>query len=272
MKQRSLLAVLLCTLQAFTSVTAHTPSESPSIPTKDFKVLVLIIASDEVPVYCELQKIWRAYMHYDHKHVVSYFIKANPALPQECIIDGDVIWARCQENQIPGIMNKTILALEAFLPRIGTEFDYVLRTNLSSFIVFSRLLDYLKACPRTNFYGGSHIGADLDPNITVGSGSCFILSPDVAATLVRYKTHFFNNTLCDDDVMIGLFLRARGIKLVVSERCNILSPQAWQEKKDALPEDVFQFRVKNPGPMRLEHDVAIQKHLLSIFYPEIQCS
>ena len=39
---------------------------------RDTKVLVLIIASDNQPVYLELQKLWRSYMHQDRKHIEAY--------------------------------------------------------------------------------------------------------------------------------------------------------------------------------------------------------
>src|SRR6478672_11271514 len=88
------------------------------------KILVLIIASDDEPCYIELQRIWRSYMHQDLDHVETYFIKADPSLPFQSVIDGDVIWSQSSETIIPGIINKTIMSMELLLPRIKTEFNY----------------------------------------------------------------------------------------------------------------------------------------------------
>ena len=87
---------------------------------KDIKILVLIIASDEYPVYVELQKIWRSYMHYNPKQVEAYFMKADPDLGTMSIIQDDVIWSKTSETLAPGIINKTILSIEAFA-LINTE-------------------------------------------------------------------------------------------------------------------------------------------------------
>ena len=44
----------------------------------DIRILVLVIASEDHPVYPQLQKIWKAYMHLDRKHIQSFFIKRGP--------------------------------------------------------------------------------------------------------------------------------------------------------------------------------------------------
>ena len=80
------------------------------------KLLVLIIASDNLPVYVEEQKIWRSYMHLDPRHVEAYFIKGNPQLPANYFFKEDVIWSQTQDCIIPGILNKTLLSMEALMP------------------------------------------------------------------------------------------------------------------------------------------------------------
>ncbi len=238
----------------------HTRTDIEQIKKDRPKVLVLIIASEDLPVYSELQKIWRSYMHNDPEHIEAYFIKGDPDLSSLCEINGDIIWSRTPESLAPGILNKTILSLEAFLPRIQQEFDYILRTNLSSFYVFPRLLNFLKTCPKKNFYCGSDIG----PNCFIGSGCGFLISPDIAELLVQHKDHFINNTT-PDDVAIGEFLKQQGIPLSLHTRINFLNLQEWHRQKKNL--NAFHFRIKNPCNLRLSDDIYIQTQLLNIFYP-----
>lgn len=230
---------------------------------KDIKVLVLIITSDDLPVYTELQNIWRSYMHRDREHVEAYFIRGNPNLAYEYEIEEEIIWSRCQECLIPGILNKTIISLEALLPRIKSEFDYVLRTNLSSFYVFPRLLEFLRQCPRTNFYGGSPIGQH---DIYIGSGSGFLMTPDIAELLVKNKQHFINNASTYDDVIMGKFLKGRGVRLQTHPRMDCYTMKDWNRQKDNIPDSMFHFRIKNPEQLRLKDDVYIQLQLLNMFY------
>ena len=45
--------------------------------TGNLKVLVLIITSDNLPVYPKLQKVWKSYMHSDPEHIEAYFIRGR---------------------------------------------------------------------------------------------------------------------------------------------------------------------------------------------------
>lgn len=228
---------------------------------QDIKILVLIIASDDYPVYVELQKIWRSYMHYDKKHVEAYFIRGNPYLNTPYAVENDVIWAKSPENLIPGLVNKTIASLEALLPRIRSEFDYVLRTNLSSFYIFPRLLEFLKSSQRSGFYAGSDIGV---PGI--GSGCGFLMSSDIAEFLVHNKNHFYNNMTGNDDEVIGRFLKDRGVPLIPHPRMDFYEIGTWHLLKNHIPENVFHFRIKNLPHLRLIHDIYIHLNLVQLFY------
>src|SRR3990167_3166550 len=121
------------------------------------KLLVLIISSDNYPgspfphPYRQLQQVWSSYAHLDPSHVEAYFIRGNPNLTAEVELEGDVLWSRTEECVKPGILNKTILSMEYFLSRLH-EFDYVLRTNLSSFYVMPKLLEFLKTLPKNGVY------------------------------------------------------------------------------------------------------------------------
>lgn len=229
---------------------------------RDIKLLVLIIASDEYPVYVELQKIWRSYMHYNRNHIEVYFMKGNPNLATAYEILDDVIWVKSPENIIPGLINKTIVSLEALLPRMRNEFDYVLRTNLSSFYIFPRLLKFLESSQKNRFYCGTDIGV---PGI--GSGCGFLMSPDIAEMLVRNKGNFVNNMSDNDDVVIGRFLQANGVPLIPHPRMDFYTIETWHQFKDKIPENVFHFRIKNlQHHLRLMDDVYIHSQLARMFY------
>ena len=223
----------------------------------DKRVLVLIIASDDMPVYRELQKIWQSYMHSDPEHITAYFIKGDPAIAYTYLIKDDVIWLRTKESIRPGIINKTLMAMEAFLPQIH-QFDYVLRTNLSSFYFFPRLLKFLQNSPTERFLAGR-----CDGNFVSGSG--FILSTDLVGLLVRNKRSLFNSPGYDDVVISG-FLHKNGVKFVSHAREDFLSMDDWEKKKQQVPETMFQFRIKTQESSRIRDDIYIQSQLLKMFY------
>lgn len=229
---------------------------------RNIKLLILILASDDYPVYCELQKIWRAYMHSDPENIEAYFIKADPNLPSDCLIDGDIVWLKCEECIKPGIINKTIMSFEHFLPRIGTEFTYVLRTNLSSFYILPRLLTKLKTYPRRSFYCSADSGTSY-----TGSGAGYILSPDLVELLVNNKHHFLDNTSWYDDGLVGEFLNEKGIRVQRHDRIEFHSLQEWYAKKNTIGNLIFQCRIKGPTwDIRLQEDIYIHKELLKQYY------
>lgn len=237
-------------------------------PKKELKILVLIICSDQLPVYTELQKIWRSYMHYDPKHVECYFIRSDPHLPKLFEIKGDTITSQAgPEGWTPdsaSILNKTILSIEAMLPRMH-EFDYIVRTNLSSFYIFPRLLKYLETAPRIGFYSGSNIGVESETPIASGCG--FVMSPDVASLLVINKPKIFNRSKLPDDMEIGKFFYKRNVKLTPYYRVDIASLGAWERVKNVIPNNVFHFRLKQTDRLRTIHEVTIHKELVNMFYP-----
>ncbi len=229
------------------------------------KILVLIICSDNFPgsplffPYKMMQNVWRSYMHLDPECVEAYFIRGNPNLSLTCKIDGDVIWSKTEESVIPGILNKTISSLEYLLPRLR-EFDFIVRTNLSSFYVFPNLLDFLKTQPKEKFYCGPNIGS------VFASGSGFYMSPDVAEFLVQSKDALINGQE-NDDVMIGRFLISHGYKLLSAPWKIIQFIEDWNQYKTSnSPRIDFHFRIKGIHELRSVIDYQIYCELLKMYY------
>ncbi|MBA2369085.1 MAG: hypothetical protein H0V82_08705 [Candidatus Protochlamydia sp.] len=264
---------VFCSLQAFgeeDEITYQSPQK------KNLKVLVLIIASDNTEAYLELQKVWKAYMHSCPEHIEVYFIKGNPDLPTSFEIRGDDLFVKTEEGYIPGIINKTILSMEAMLPRFK-EFDFVLRTNLSSFYVFPRLLNFIRNLPPKKCYCGfqMHIPASWTPKlgfINFVSGAGFILSIDLVEMLIREKCYLLKYK-CDlpDDVLIGLFFQKRSILSLPAERMDIGTLEEWNAQKDNISENAFHFRAKNHTNLRtaaesFSDELHINQELLKIFY------
>lgn len=112
-----------------------------------YKIINLIIASRakhyDIFTYC-----WLQYMN-SNPEVKSFFLYSDPTIENDLLIDTNSITYKCEESLIPGILFKTIAA-EKFCQKHMT-YDYVLRTNLSSFIIFPRLLKYLDQYTKTDF-------------------------------------------------------------------------------------------------------------------------
>ena len=210
------------------------------------RVLNLVIASDNEPYYEWFVRQWRSYMHM-HPSIDSYFVwmRSNHHDGERTVqIDGDSIVVDGEEGGgIPSIFDKTILAMEYVLSR--QVYDYVLRTNLSSFFVWHRLVSFLKGCPRTNFVVG-HLVQGAYP-----SGCGFVMSVDVAKICL-------SSSLCGqkyrqaDDAVFGCIFREHGVDMMhrpyaeFGGEFSMHTIQTFQKTYlDHLPTDVFHIRIRS---------------------------
>lgn len=243
---------------------------------KEPKVLVLIIASSGTQAYLELQKVWESYMHTDPEHFEVYFIRGNPELASSSEIKENSLFVMSEESFVPGILKKTVLSMEAMLPRLH-EFDYVLRTNLSSFYVFPRLLNFLKTLPPHRCYCGVQLHTPT-PHPQLGminyiSGAGIILSTDLVEMLVHGKEEVFKTShLLADDELLGLFFQRRGVFTLPAARTDFPTREVWDKTKDQIAENAFHFRAKNNYNIRTAEEsfadeIFIDLELLKKFYP-----
>lgn len=207
------------------------------------KLVVLVIVSDHFPVYLELQQMWKSYAAHAPEGIEVYFLRADPDLPEPYRFCDHTIWARTSEGWSPdsaGIINKTILAMEGLLEE-EIPFNFVLRTNLSSFYHFPRLLSVLNHLPRIRCYFGSSTDGNKG---SVASGCGYVLSKDLVELLVRHKGELMDRPSPEDDVLVGAFLHDQHIQLIRHRRLDLLSLKDWEKWRDEIPGNIFHIRVK----------------------------
>lgn len=216
------------------------------------KVLMLILASDNEPIYTEFQTIWRKYMN-SNGHIDCYFYKANPSIGEQAELIGDTLYVRTEE-ELDNVYQKTLKCFEYFKNKLN-NYDFVFRTNLSSFIVMDKYIQYCLTIPRKRFVSGC-IGTH--ESYTFPSGCGFTMSSDIVLELIE------DNPECVflDDVSIGKWLSIKGIKINGVNRFDFIHNSI--EALNQIPiKDIFHYRIKNTD-RRL--DILIQRHLLKKYY------
>lgn len=194
-------------------------------PNERYKVILLIIASNGGG-YDHFKEYWRSYMN-RFSGVRSFFIYSDPHIVTDMYVTNDSISHRSEESLRPGILYKTIAAMSVCSTLF--KYDYILRTNLSSFIHIPRLLKYLETQPLFEYAGGhfnnlpdhpnksyehsivnQYIGSKLDSKFVFLHGACFILSRDLIVRLLSIvsnkpdRIRIAENAF--DDVAISLLL------------------------------------------------------------------
>lgn len=222
------------------------------------KLLVLVIATDDSNVYVKLQELWyRQIIASKVSEIQVYFIKCDPNLSEPIKIIDKTVWVKYEEDMFHGITYKTIKAIEYFLQH--DKYDYILRTNLSSFYVFERLYDFLDKSRRDNFYGG--VPGNVD-GIKYASGSGFIISRDIAEKIVEGQDKIWDPVLKWDDVCFGKYiLEFFPDSYVYMHRFNVTKPN----QEISLDESLIHYRIKHENVDRMTYDIKAREFLLNFY-------
>lgn len=223
-------------------------------PIKMVKLVLFIIDSDTEPVYAYNRDVWKSYMHSD-PDICSFFVRMDKSAPEAGELRGDTLFFKGQEGFIPAILDKTIAAFEYAQSHL--QFDFLLRTNLSSFYIFPELKRLLETLPSANYYGGV-IGQY--GSIQYASGAGFMMSRDIVEKCINHKDLLARSTI--DDVAIGQLLMNLGHVPSALSRFDFTQNTV---PSSPLPQTTFHVRVKNPAD-RLAFDRACLQYLLKTYY------
>lgn len=105
------------------------------------KLLNLILYSETIPEYVEMKEILESYLNKLNK-LQYYFYCYNEELDKEYEIKDKIIYIKGKETFIPGILEKTIKVFE-ICNELGIEYDYIIRSNISTIINYPSLQQYL---------------------------------------------------------------------------------------------------------------------------------
>ncbi len=244
------------------------------------KLLVLIIASDNHPAFLELQEIWKSYMNLYPESITAYFIKGDPLLDEPYRKSGNVLYTKTQDNYKPGILKKTILSLEAMGKELD-QYDFILRTNLSSVYDFPKVMKFLEAMPSERCYAARPLLPSYEvpseySKIPFGWGAGFFISPDLAHLIINEKEKLFARiNEIPDDVLIGALFYEHKLNIIPVPFMTFTTRAEWNAQKDALADHVFHYRAKSHYLTRTlkdfyDDELYIAQELAQKFYPGIE--
>ncbi len=195
------------------------------------RILNLILYSDTLPEYVEMQQIQRLYLK-EVPNIECYFYVYRPSQSEEVVWEGDTIYLRGEETML-GILAKTVRVMELTRDK---EYDYVLRTNISTLVNIPALMRHLREKPIQ--YGGERLHLNWEDPV---SG----ITPDVleryrgipfvrgiAIVLSRNTVHKLLDTSeiptnLMDDLAIGIACRNLGIQLTNMKSVLIENPPVF---------------------------------------------
>jgi hypothetical protein len=217
--------------------------------TNKYKAIILVIASPTT--YYNKNKIILDKFMNSNPNIKTFFIYGN--INKETIYKSTHdLFFDCEESLRPGILKKTLLSFEYILKNF--EFDYVIRTNISTFWNFSYLLNIINKLPINRCIAG---------NITNKNfimGTCIILSKDLIEYIINNK-HKVHINIHDDVELTRFYQRELKLKLIYIPRCDIYTKQF---PINNIPKKFICYRVKTQYNRHLDSLKMFQ--LYKIFY------
>lgn len=167
-------------------------------------------------IYDEMLKLQRTYVN-SHPNFKSYFITYDSKQEEDVKLIGDILYVKGKES-ILNITHKTLESFKYFL-NLDYEFDFIIRSNISTVVNLYRLSEFLNSIPKQNIYCGGDIlclgWLDAYYGITDSKyfgthyvhGTSMILSKDSVDFCVKNKELFDYGVV--DDVSFGVFFKTK---------------------------------------------------------------
>jgi len=168
------------------------------------KILILVIYSDNCQYYKDMLKTQRRYIH-KNANVDVYFVKSGFEHNEEVFMDNDMIHVRGKESHST-ILYKCLRAMETLKNFYKKEYDFTIRTNISTLIDIPKLIELVSLYQSNEcLYAGDIVTVErFGRPIRFALGTAIILSKKLAYNMIEQR-HKFNHTI-EDDVSFGLFV------------------------------------------------------------------
>jgi hypothetical protein len=240
------------------------------------KVCILFIFSDTTD-YNIMLKIQQKYVH-KFNNVDSYFIKMdNTQTDNDVLITDDIISIKGEETLF-NILYKTVKSFELLF---SNDYDFFVRSNISTIIDINQLVCSLENLPKTNYYGGANsmklhwYGSGIINDIHFGkiftTGIGIILSNDVVENIIINKNKLDYSIV--DDVSISIYLHENipecinnCIKynhFISNHYTNILDLNADADA-DIFNKNIIFFRNKTIDDRNT--DILLMDHIINVIY------
>jgi hypothetical protein len=207
---------------------------------KQYSFIFLIISSSDVPQYLQMKELSKLYYNLFNDKIKHFYIEFKNDLEVDIIEQEDHIYMKGVESIKPGILIKTKYALDYINNKYS--YDYVIRTNLSSFWDLNNLLKFKNYLPYQNLCCG-HL-----PFNSFISGTGIIMSTDVSKKITPLMNE---NISYNDDIYISNLLT--NCKYTIQNIENIENTgftikYLIYNNNDVISEDtnnILYYRIKN---------------------------
>ncbi len=199
------------------------------------RVLILVLSFEDNCTYSAFRNVQlKTWDSIEINNVETYYYYGGASYG---VINNNSIFLDVDE----GLENCGYKTIECFKTIMSLNFDYIFRTNSSSYIDKSLLYNFLITKPRHKFYCGI-IGQFNE--IKFASGSGYFLSRDLVEIVINNAENWDHNLL--DDVALGKLLSSYDIPIFPSEKRIDIKSYNWINSLISfIPVNFFHYRLKS---------------------------
>jgi len=204
---------------------------------KHFDFIFLIISSSDIPQYLQMKELSRKYYNLFSYNIKHFYIEFKNDLECDILEQEEHIFIKGIDSIVPGILTKTQKALLYINNKYN--YNYVIRTNLSSFWDLKNLLIFKNKLPINNLCCG-HL-----PFNSFISGTGIIMSKDVST---KISSTINTNTTSNDDVYISNLLTICNYKIQNFENTSFTLKYLVYDNNNVIPDNtnnILYYRIKN---------------------------
>jgi hypothetical protein len=239
-----------------------------------YLAVMLVLASNTQPLFREFQKI--LYQYLDQAPDIKIHLVFGDSADIDTANYADLVFPHIPEIYTPGMIQKTIDAM-SFCEENYT-YDFIVRTNLSTFWDLKQLKQRLLTYPKLNTWTGTprgfgkHNRGNINPNFI--SGTDMILSQNLIPQIIEHRSTIEELTI-DEDWALSHFLMhylklpfdpSRQLYITILEHlqyCNSKDIYKIIDNSRKFKQD--HYRLKNKYD-RLAIDIPVAKILLKEYY------
>jgi hypothetical protein len=173
-------------------------------------------------------------------------------------------FGNCSENKIVGneihlnikesLKNTSKKFIESLKLIKDFDFDYIVRTNSSSYIDKFKIKEFLKDKPKENFISGVIGKSDT---INFVSGACFFMSKDIINFILQNEQDIDFNFV--DDLSLGYFFNKHNLKLTNKDITRFWVEPEHMTNIHQISMDYFHYRIYTGNNMQRQDDIQIMK-------------
>lgn len=236
-------------------------------------ILVICAPKGESERWDYERTVWKRYMH-DHPLIDCFFLESHEE--KQCAED-DVVYTQCQDSIKNGVLIKTMTALHL----LKDNYDYFVRTNLSTFMILDRVYELAISLPTDKIvYTGRIVHnhpfeiQDSDCKRSrglrfIGGTSIFWNKMGVEFLLDKVYSLSQNFHTLPDDVVIGYAFQDNGVHVFPTPRFPELF--FWDNHK-TFEDNVRKINDERLVYIRIKdmHDkIKHSEMLLETYYPDV---